>query len=304
MNSPSVPSSSAVLCSSVNSRMSPRPACPLRTARVTERRPSIWWLMRVKCSRRMLLPSRERADRASTRSRSWVDWSSRIRVVVARSASARAWVWADGPVAEASSSMDSMRVVMSSVLSAKPPTTVPKSVRSERMLAPWPPKPRAPSSRRVAISRSAERGEHIGAGGHHVLEVGHDLGALDHRAVLQEGRIGGVGQRSQLDELLPEGAGAPDPGLDLGGDARRTVEGQLQGGLGPGAVDVDVGDVADAHVGHEDRRTRGQVGHVLEGRRGVLKVAVTAADERAATEEDAHHDRDGHRSEAGPAAQR
>ena len=43
---------------------------------------------------------------------------------------------------------------MSSVLSAKPPTIVPKLSSRSRMLWPWPPKPRAPSSRRVAISEA------------------------------------------------------------------------------------------------------------------------------------------------------
>ncbi len=273
LNSPSVPSINDRLWSSVYSSRSPRPASPRRTARVTDRRPWIWWLMRSKCSRRMLPPASGQLGQACRPGPAAAsDCSSRIRVVVASSVSARAW--RSRGRADVGRQLvdrgDEGRDLVGVVGEAADDVGQVRQQRAD--VGPLATEALGPLLEEGGDLGRAERGEHVGAGGHHVLEVGDDLAALDHGAVLQQGRVRLVGHRPQLDELLAEGAGAPEPGLHGGRDAGVGVEGQLQRGGRPRLVEVDAAHVADADVGHEHRGPRRQVGDVLEGRGGVELV--------------------------------
>ena len=77
------------------------------------------------------------------------------------------------------------------------------------MLAPWPPNPRAPSSSITAISDAPSAAKKSVPDGDHLLEVGHHLGRLDDRTVLEECRVGVIRVvGTELDELLAQRAGA------------------------------------------------------------------------------------------------
>ena len=108
------------------------------------------------------------------------------------------------------------------------------------MWRPWPPKPRAPSSSRVAISEAPRAAKtSVPEATTSSKSATTSVRSITAPSASSGGSAASVSGRSSTN-FSPSGLVRRIRASTVGGDAGRPVEGQLQGGLGPGVVEVDV----------------------------------------------------------------